>query len=447
MSQTKIINWINYVLIGGATIFFAIRLYNLIKRQAVNILFFDQWDFLIPLFSNPTSWEMFTYQHGPHRQGLGLFVSSLIGQATNWNTRAECFGMGIILVLVTLGAFLLKWRLFGKLTAWDMLIPSITLSFMQLESIVLTPNPAHGALPILLVIISGLILTLNNFYIRYFGLAFVTFLAIYTGFGFFLGLIAPMIFAFSCISHWLKKEKKQMIVGGTSFVISIVSFASFFIGYTYSPVQDCFQSPLTNPLNYLSFIGLQLSMFLGFHSLQNAGIAQILGIILFFALIGAAFKQIWQLLKKCEFESNSIIIFMMVAFSLLFVLNSTSGRICGGLGGAQSSRYMTLLIPGILGLYFAVQDSFEKYFLIIVNIILIILFIILPIPQMKEFAEAMNNFTNVKKAWAVCYVERENIEDCNKIAGNVVYPNPAATRMKEKLDLLKEKKYNLFIEK
>src|SRR5262245_49757008 len=156
MNRAKINNWITYLLIGMANIFFGVRLYNLIKRQAVNVLFFDQWDFLTPLFGNPTIWEMFTRQHGPHRQGLGLFVSQAVGIATNCNTRAECFGIGIILILVTIGAFLLQWRLFGKLTVWDVLIPAMTFTVMQLESVVLTPNPAHGALPIFFIIISGL---------------------------------------------------------------------------------------------------------------------------------------------------------------------------------------------------------------------------------------------------------------------------------------------------
>lgn len=261
MNQPKLFQKFTYFFIFSASIFFAIQLFNLIKRQAVNILFFDQWDFLTPLFGNPTTWEMFTYQHGPHRQGLGLFYSSFIGWLTDWNTRAECFGIGFILLLVTIGAFLLKWRLFGKFTVWDILIPAITFSFMQLESIVLTPNPAHGAIPILMVIIAGIFLTLENLYLRYLGLVFISFFATYTGFGFFLGLIIPLVLIISSLIHWQEKNKTAAKISAVSLFFSILSTASFFINYRFNSVQDCFQFPFSEPLNYLSFIGLQLSMF------------------------------------------------------------------------------------------------------------------------------------------------------------------------------------------
>lgn len=446
MNRARINNWIPYLLIAASFVFFSLRMRGFIRRQAVNILFYDQWDFLTPLFGNPTAWEMFTRQHGPHRQGLGLFVSQAVGLASHWNTRAECAVIGLILVLVTIAALYLKKRLFGNLTGWDLLIPAITLTYTQIETVVLTPNPAHGALPILLVVISCLILTLENIYLRYLGLVFITFFATYTGFGFFLGVVTPVVLFLCVLIHWINKEKTSMTAAGIALFLSIVSFASFFINYTFSSVQDCYQSPFTKFFDYLSFISLELSTFFGFFSLNNIWLATATGFLALIGLLSVLFAQIWQLWKKRTFDARNLVIFLLISFSLLFAINSTSGRICNGLAGAQSSRYMTLLIPGFLGLYFAAQNLSQKYRRVTLNSFLIILFIIFPVRTMSDFDKGMGHFAEVKKAWAECYRERESIEGCNQIVGNIIYPAPEATNMKEKLGMLKENRYNLFVE-
>jgi hypothetical protein len=226
-----------------------------------------------------------------------------------------------------------------------------------------------------------------------------------------------------------------------------MSLASFFIDYSFNSVQDCFEMPYENIINYLYFVSLELATFLGFHSMKHVVTAKILGFSLFIALISIAFRQVLHLWQKNQYDSKNIVIFLLISFSLLFALNAASGRLCMGLEAAQSSRYMNLLIPGWLGIYLAVQNLSRKYWLITANVVLIILFIIFPISGSKEFTKGMNNFSKVKKTWASCYIKLESIEECNKMAGNVIYPLPEATHMQEKLDFLKEKKYNLFSER
>lgn len=50
----------------------AVRLFALVDRHAVNILFWDQWDFFGPLFRDHNLWDIFSWQSGPHRMGIGL---------------------------------------------------------------------------------------------------------------------------------------------------------------------------------------------------------------------------------------------------------------------------------------------------------------------------------------------------------------------------------------
>lgn len=446
MNQYKTEKLRTYAFITLAIGIFTFRLFYYINKQAVNILFFDQWDFLTPLFDNPSLIEMFTKQHGPHRQGLGLFISLAIGELTSWNTRAESFGIGVILVLSTIVFLFLKKRLSGSLNIWDILIPAIVLSPTQLEAIVLTPNPAHGAIPLLLLALSCIILTLENPIIRCSLLVFIGFLATYTGFGFFLGFLTPVLLFIYVLAHWINGEKKLQIISGVSLVISIIAFASFFFQYQFSPAQDCFQFPDHNLLAYVPFISLELAFFVGFYTMDNLLLAKITGFLLLLFLITATIFQIYLFWKKQKIQPKNIVILLLISFSLLFAVNAAVGRICGGLGTAQTSRYMPLLIPGFLGIYFTIQDLPKRVWLNLANSLLVVLFIFLPALKFKTFNDVMNNFTHVKKSWAVCYVKEENIEVCNQKAGNVIYPAPEATNLKEKLDLLKEKKYNLFFE-
>src|SRR5687767_9566619 len=55
----------------GAMLVGLLRLVVLVKENAVDLLFEDQWDLLTPLFEDSGAWAAFCLQHGPHRQGLG----------------------------------------------------------------------------------------------------------------------------------------------------------------------------------------------------------------------------------------------------------------------------------------------------------------------------------------------------------------------------------------
>src|SRR5215469_3138774 len=111
-----------------------VRTFSLISHYAVNVFFMDQWDFNeVTLFEKHSLWEMFRWQHGPHRQGLGAIVAHLIEPLFHWNTRTESFVMGGVVVLAAVCALWLKWRLFGCLILFDVCIPLIVLSPLQYE--------------------------------------------------------------------------------------------------------------------------------------------------------------------------------------------------------------------------------------------------------------------------------------------------------------------------
>src|ERR1700719_3564980 len=110
-------SWVSYVSTSVVAVVFvvlAIRLFRLISRYAVNIFFSDQWKFDdATLFQRHSIWQMFAWQHGPHRQGLGALFQKVIEPSFRWNSRTESFIVGSVVVAAALCALYLKKRLYG----------------------------------------------------------------------------------------------------------------------------------------------------------------------------------------------------------------------------------------------------------------------------------------------------------------------------------------------
>ena len=105
-----------------AVLLLSFRILNYIDDFAVNILYWDQWDFNQGLFSDYSLTDLFLQQHGPHRQGLGALVIKLVSNLTNWSSRAESFTIGIILIIAGLSALFLTKMWNGRLKAQDLAV-------------------------------------------------------------------------------------------------------------------------------------------------------------------------------------------------------------------------------------------------------------------------------------------------------------------------------------
>jgi len=58
-------------------LFFVVRLYALMDRHAVDMIFWDEWDCLQPSRQRASPWTLFSWQHGA-RIGWGCVISSLL---------------------------------------------------------------------------------------------------------------------------------------------------------------------------------------------------------------------------------------------------------------------------------------------------------------------------------------------------------------------------------
>jgi len=102
----------------------------------------------MPVFDGGSLWDLFSRQHGPHRQGAGMLVMAALGGISGWDTRWDSYAVAAVFVLSGLLAIWLLARC--GVPAWLGAVVSAVLFLnpRQFEALVGTPNLSHGALPV-----------------------------------------------------------------------------------------------------------------------------------------------------------------------------------------------------------------------------------------------------------------------------------------------------------
>jgi len=427
--------------------FILLRWFFLVDRYSVNMLFLDQWDFFGALFADQGPWELFNWQHGPHRQGIGFFLTKAVADLSGWNTRFESFMIGSVVCLAALTAVSLKFRLVGNITVFDVIIPLFYLSPLQFGLFANTPNVSHGAMPLLLITLFCLCWTIKNITLRYFLCAVINFMTIYTGFGIFLGCIAPIVFLSEIILAVKKDDKGRTVLAVFFFLVSILSLLSFFINYTFNSAAPGFRFPYPDYFMYIQFILVTFSTYCGIR--MSHIVSYIIAAPVVIAMTYAVVKTGLDIVrsrfreKKAQEIMTGQIIVVLVLFTLIFSLNLAIGRVCLGLGAATASRYTPYMTPAFFALYlFAVTR--ERIQVQLIGFCTACFFV-------TTFSIGNHNRAYAEKLcqgklkWKQAYLQTENILSANRLSGFEIYPNPQQTHLKAKLDYLKTNKLNLYL--
>jgi len=445
LSKNEHLQPVAYRSVGPVIVFvfvvvLAARLYRLTYRYAVNIFFWDQWVFHeADLFQKHSLWEMFRWQFGPHRLGLGPLISTLIEPRFHWNARVASFLACTIVILATCCALWLKQRLFGNLTVFDAVIPITYLSAGQYESLFLNCDLAHGSLPLLLITLYCLAWTVRNVLLRYALVLAVNFVTIYTGFGLFVGVITPLVV---CGDFWSNLRSRQngwaYLVAG--ILVSCASFASFFIAYTVAPAVDCFSRAPFSPYLHVAYVTL---MYANFWIKGVEPVAFVIGSVVVLWLLWTLLTSVWAMQRSQDVAwLRKAIPAILVAFSLLFASNAAYGRLCLGLASAQASRYTNYLALGLVGAYLSVLTlrSVQVRSALLMAIAVVFL---ATIPIRADDRYLMRSYSEIKLQWKKCYLAGGAIPECDRVAGLKIEPEPEQV-LQNKLDFLKQNRLNLF---
>lgn len=404
----------------------------------------DEWDFLTPFFrGNATILELFTWQHGPHREGIGLIPDKFLYPITAWNVRGDAFIIGGCIFAAMLLALLLKRRLFGSLSYFDIAIPLLFLTLNQFETLIGVPNPAYAGFPLLLIVIYCHILVLQRHLVfKYAALLLTNFLLIFTGFGIFMGAVTLVILALECYRSARGFSSVPLRAPLAALILGMLSLASFFVDYKFSPAIDCFQFPYHPVANYGWFVVILFSRFL--IGARGLVFATCVGTVVTLLTIGLTVLDFKKLVGRENPAIRRWVTLALTMYSLLFAVDCAVGRVCSGLpAAAQASRYVSLLIPAFLGLYFwllslpggAVQNAALAVFLIAIA------------PgSLRAPVKGMERSAKIKRIWSECYRRTENVGYCNEAAGYPVYldNSPGRPALQQKLDYLKTHHLNFF---
>jgi len=421
------------------TAFFALgsRIVIVVWRHSVNFPFWDQWDFYQPLFTHASLWRTFAWQHGPHREGIGLVLDKFVLEQTHWSARAEALLIVAAIIAAAAFAVRLKVRIFGSLSYTDFFIPCLFLTLAQIDALIGVPNPAYSAFPELLIMLYCLAWTLREGLPRYAAIVVLNFLLVYTGFGFFMGIVTLALLALD-LRRVGRASPGRVAAPISALALAAISFASFFYRYRWSPAVDCFVFPDPRPLNYPWFFSLMLSLFMGIR--RSLVLATVLGglttvaLLLLFLWHGV---RLWRAARWAELDATIV---ALLGFTFLFGFNAALGRVCLGMpAAAQSTRYMGLLVPAFLAIYLHLLSWPARG----KRALALAVFAVAVLPNtLKMHRDPVQE--NGKRAWQACYLRLEDIDSCNRLTGYPPHWDVEATHLKEKLDYLKRNRLSLY---
>jgi hypothetical protein len=242
---------------------YAARLFWIVDRYSVNIMFNDAWSFYPPVWMFDGLWQAFSYQHAAHRQGLGNLMSKLLLPLTKADVQREAMVIAVLMVLAT-GLFLfIRRKVTGQSRWYDGFVVLMMLSPAQYAVLMRVPNPAHGILPLILVMLCSLAVTMKRSLLRDAVLPVLVFVSVYTGFGLFLGVAVPSVFVALAIREALKGDRKASLRELVTAGLCVAAAGTFFIDYRFGDESSNIQhgSGVIASLNMMAY---QFSRLAGF---------------------------------------------------------------------------------------------------------------------------------------------------------------------------------------
>ncbi|MBK9990768.1 MAG: hypothetical protein IPP19_08570 [Verrucomicrobia bacterium] len=429
-----------WIVVSAVFLLLAWRQHQFVNQHAVNILFWDQWDFYAPLFREGSLWEIFKQQHGPHRQGLGFLLTDLLTHLSGWNSRWDAFGVSFVLIFAGLLGLLLARRC-GARGISLVTIPLLFLNIRQYEMFVNASNISHGAMPMLLFMALLLCLFIERDALRLLAISLLTFLAIFTGFGIFVGLVIPMVLVVQMIQHWRQNEKQRALSVLLALVAIGAAWALFSVGYRFDPAVSDYRFPYEKPWEYFYFIAAMLN---NFHGMQTQSLPVLIwGLTCTAFLGGLALFHGWRILRHGVLnERRSTVIFCLAAFSLIYGLNTAIGRVFSGWQEAgAASRYVTLMIPAGLAAYLHFATLNKAILARTLTIAYVCFLAYNTVELHTRDWRSINHYSEGRRAWKAAYLETRSEEQASERTHFQVYPAPV---LGDRLRYLEAHRLNLF---
>ncbi len=433
-----------YFTVGAAlaSVCIAACWFYFVKKYSVNLLFSDAWDFHRVFIWDYTLLKQFHFQFGPHRMGIGLVITGWLNALSGWNSNWISIVIAFLIFLSFLVYLFVKYRLFRNINFFDVVIPVIVLSFTQYEVLNITPFLSYSGVPAILVSLICLTLFVKSRLLRNILLLFLNLNLVWSAFGFFMGLVTIMLFASETIIDFTCGRKKSGFIGFVSFLIAVFTLVLFFKGYKTDYASVHILILWSKPWQYLQYISHSYAGFFGF---KHIGMLPfVFGFMVFSVVVFVLIKSLIGIYSRTNQDEKQVLMskmsFILVAYSLLFVVNLAFGRLRLGFEFAGSSRYMVYLVPSIIGVYFYLNSlSLPKKSLLIPVFFIFIIF--MQLSSVKSVKD-MEAWYAMKSNWKYNYLKYEDADKADSVCHFRVHPNNAS--IQDVLDYLKKHELNLY---
>jgi hypothetical protein len=371
--------------------------------------------------------------------GIGLPIMVAILKATNLNQNALAYATVGVMTLSGFAAMALKFRVSGKWTWNDLLIPVLFLNTSQWENIFWVVDLSHGPLAVLLLLIFALLLSWRKGWLQIAGLVTTNFLAAFTGFSIFLSPLAALYFASQAWFAPSSERRQQSITGFLGTVFTVLLFMK---GYVFQTSSTCFVFPDPHPERYFKFLAYTYARAVG--ATQSYSLQTLIGLILCIAVIGLSLYLTYRFFRATrQFRQMDWIIACFCGYALLFGINAAIGRVCYGSQAGMASRYVTYTVVGIFALHLKLQETKAAKIVVPLFVALIVFFDLWP---RHDDLIAVRETGEKKATWAKCYLQQHSIGECNTLTQFQIYPaeGPGFNFLHDRLQFLEDNNLSFF---
>jgi len=419
----------------------------LVAQHGVDLVLMDQFDFFAPLFDalEGRDWSLlrklrFQFEGSAHRMGLGWPLIELVAHASGWSSRADGFAIAGVLACAAALALALDARLSGRLDAASLALPLLILTHKQYATFIGTTDVALGALPVALVIALALASTLRDVRARVAAWLALDLACVYTGFALFAGALVPLLVAREA---WLGRIGARAALGAIALAVAIG--LSFFVGLDGAPLT----SASSAAPGFAGVLAYATGLFASFWAVDGGPLALVVAIAWPIALGAPLALALLRTLRREGAAGADVdaVVIVLSGFGALFVAANAIGRSgeSGDVSHAFAPRYVTLMIPGALGLYFALRHYLRGRTRGAVLALFAAAVVASEVAASERDRESIEWLASSKRAWAECYVEARSVAACNERARFEVYPwREEYPRIERQLALLEARGLSFF---
>ncbi len=429
--------------VAGVWALSLVRLVGLISAGAASVPFQDQWALLTPTFDRSGPWSAFAWQHGPHRQGVGGLLQYFLYPATEYDVRMEGWAAGVVLALAGLVAVALSARLRGRLSWADAVFPLLIVNPVHWETMLLTPNIAHGILPLLLTLLLACCWSRDGGALTVAGVGVLTATSLFTGFGFATafasaGLIGLLLIS-PVASGW-SRTRLGLVAG--AFAVSLGLFA---LGYRWDPAVPGWSFPVPDWGGYPKFCAFMHASLLGLREMSGKALS--VGGLLFAAVCAAWLWSIVRIVRGGA-DARVRVVALLGGAGLSFAAFTAVGRLPVNIQGAFMWRYLPLVLPGVCALVFAAEawkPRLGRRGPLLVDLAAVALAGWIWMNFLPErYSDAV---ARGKERWIAAYRETLDLRAANARSGfDVFSPDPESELVRQRLRWMERERLGLFRE-